>query len=180
MEEEKVARIEVKPSQEVQRQVVTAILDATVKHTGLPSDEEKLDHYLKFVQLHFAEEKTELIRAYHLDQRPAVSHWQSTFHQLVQGLPWAVEETKRRASNGPIPAGEAPNEGDQDMREEANEEEVVHKISDAELRDQVRRMETERIVATLGSIQEHEATMVGAIQLLEAARDRNVHLAPHF
>lgn len=75
-----VKSIIVKTDTETQRAVLTTILDATTKHTGLPTDEEKLDHYLRFVQQHLAKEKLEYIRAYHLDQSPNVAYWEKTFH----------------------------------------------------------------------------------------------------
>jgi hypothetical protein len=60
-----------------------AILDARSKYTSLPTNEESMQVYFKFVQEHWAEEKFELIRAYHLDQNPNLPQWSNTFMEVL-------------------------------------------------------------------------------------------------
>lgn len=68
----------------IKQRMTTSILDATIKHTGMPSDEDSLSAYQMFIHKHWAEEKSELIKAYHLDQAPNIRNWSSVFMDFIK------------------------------------------------------------------------------------------------
>jgi hypothetical protein len=134
--------------------VTTAILDATATHTGLPTDEESFQSYQKFIQYHWAEEKAELMKAYHLDQAPEITGWSDTFRTLIQET-----EEKQKA-----------------RQERGQEKEALKKLERRDLESIVSAMEATKIVESMKNIQNHESKLIGAFKLQEAVKDKECQL----